>query len=488
MKLLKDLLYDVRIEEVFGTTHVAVESVSIDSRSAKPMGLFVAIKGTQVDGHDYIASALANGATTIVCEDVPEGADNIEGTTFVKVKNSSEALGHIASSFYDNPTSEMKVVAVTGTNGKTTTVSLLHSLFRIMDRKAGMIGTVENKINDRSVESTHTTPDAISIQKLFRDMADEGCKFCFIEASSHAINQNRLAGTKFAGAVFTNITHDHLDYHQTFDNYISAKKKLFDVLPSSAFALTNADDTHFEDIISDCKANCITYGVNAYADERARIVENQLQGLHLHINGQDLYSRLVGGFNASNLLAVFCVAKSLGFDPLVTLTSMSLLTPPAGRFELVESPDGITAIVDYAHTPDALENVLKTIASFKTGGERIITVIGCGGDRDNSKRPVMARVASTTSDQVFLTSDNPRSEDPNAIISEMQAGLDPIDKRKCIAISDRREAIRAAAAFAEAGDIVLVAGKGHETYQEISGVKHDFDDRIVLREAFNPSN
>ena len=488
MKLLKDLLYDVRIEEVFGTTHIAVESICIDSRMAKPMGLFVAIKGTQVDGHDYITSALANGATTIVCEEVPDGAADIEGTTFVKVKDSSKALGHIASSYFDNPTSEMKVVAVTGTNGKTTTVSLLHGLFRIMDRKAGLVGTVENKINDKSVESTHTTPDAISIQKLFREMADEGCKFCFIEASSHAIDQNRLAGTTLAGAVFTNITHDHLDYHETFDNYISAKKKLFDGLPSNAFALVNAEDSHCEDILADCKAKKKTYGVSAYADEKARIVENQLQGLHLHINGQDLYSRLVGDFNASNLMAVFCVAKSLGFDPLATLTSMSLLTPPAGRFELVESPDGITAIVDYAHTPDALENVLKTIGAFVDGGERVITVVGCGGDRDAAKRPIMARVAAASSDQVFLTSDNPRSEDPSDIIAQMQAGLDPIDKRKCIAISDRREAIRAAAAFAEAGDIVLVAGKGHETYQEIAGVKHDFDDRIVLREAFNPSN
>ena len=488
MKLLKDLLYDVRIEEVFGTTHVAVESVSTDSRTAKSMGLFVAIKGTQVDGHDYIASALANGATTVVCEYLPDGAKNIEGTTFVKVKNSSEAMGHIASAFYDNPSSEMKVVAVTGTNGKTTSVSLLHSLFRIMDRKAGLVGTVENKINDKTIESTHTTPDSISLQKIFREMVDEGCKFCFIEASSHAIEQNRLAGTKLTGAVFTNITHDHLDYHQTFDNYLGAKKKLFDQLQSSSFALVNADDNHFEDVIADCGAQISTFGVNAYADEKARVLENQLQGLHLRINGQDLYSRLVGGFNASNLIGVFCVAKSLGFDPLATLTSMSLLTPPPGRFELVESSDGITAIVDYAHTPDALENVLKTIGTFTTGGERVITVVGCGGDRDSSKRPIMAKVAASASDQVFLTSDNPRSEDPAVIISEMQTGLDPIDKRKCIAISDRREAIRAAAAFAEAGDIVLVAGKGHETYQEINGVKHDFDDRIVLREAFNPTN
>jgi len=488
VKLLKDLLYDVRIEEVQGTTHIAVESISIDSRATKPMGLFVAIKGTQVDGHDYITQALLNGATTIVCERIPETVEKLETTTFIKVKNSSAALGHIAAAYYDHPTSEIKVVAVTGTNGKTTTVSLLHSLFRIMDRKAGLVGTVENRINDKVVDSTHTTPDAISLQKLFRSMADEGCKFCFIEASSHAIDQNRLAGSKLSGAVFTNITHDHLDYHATFDNYLVAKKKLFDQLPASAFALFNADDPHNEDLAMNCKAAKITYGVQSFADEKARIVENQLQGLHLHINGQDLYSRLVGGFNASNLLAVFCVAKSLGFEQLATLTSMSLLSPPPGRFEIVESPDGITAIVDYAHTPDALENVLKTIATFRTGGERLITVVGCGGDRDTTKRPVMAKVAAAGSDQIFFTSDNPRTEDPSTIIADMQTGLDPIEKRKCLAITDRREAIRAAATFAEAGDIVLVAGKGHETYQDIDGVKHDFDDRVILREAFTPSN
>ncbi|MGY8917416.1 MAG: UDP-N-acetylmuramoyl-L-alanyl-D-glutamate--2,6-diaminopimelate ligase, partial [Flavobacteriales bacterium] len=313
---------------------------------------------------------------------------------------------------------------------------------------------------------------------------DLGCKFCFIEASSHAIDQNRLSGTQLTGAVFTNITHDHLDYHKTIDNYIVAKKKLFDVLPSDAFALVNSDDNHCQDIIADCKAKITTYGLSSIADIKGRIVENQLHGLHVHIDGRDLYSRLVGEFNASNLLAVFGVAKLIGFDELNTLTQMSLLTPPAGRFELVKSPDNITAIVDYAHTPDALENVLKTIAVFKKGTERLITVVGCGGDRDVTKRPVMARVATAGSDRVFLTSDNPRSEDPTAIIEDMKAGLDPIEMRKCISITDRKEAIRAAAMFAEPGDIVIVAGKGHETYQEINGTRHDFDDRVVLREAF----
>ena len=487
MKLLKDLIYDARIIEIQGTTNIAVEGIAIDSRVIKPMSLFVAIKGTQVDGHDYIKQAITDGATTVVGERFPEDFVRPESVTFVVVKNSSVALGFIASAYYDHPTNEMKVVAVTGTNGKTTIVTLLHGLMRLLDRKTGLVGTIENRINNKIIDATHTTPDALTLQCLFRDMVDAGCKFCFIEASSHAIDQNRLAGTTLAGAVFTNITHDHLDYHETFDKYLSAKKQLFDLLPSNAFALINSDDPYFEDIVCDCKAEKTTFGVTSMSNFKARIIENQLQGLLLHIDGQDLYSRLVGGFNASNLVAVYGVSKLLGFDGIETLTQMSLLTPPPGRFELVQSPDGITAIVDYAHTPDALDNILRTIATFRTGGERLITVVGCGGDRDVSKRPLMARVAAAGSDRVFLTSDNPRTEDPGMILAEMQAGLDPIDKRKCISITDRREAIRAAAAFSEAGDIVLVAGKGHETYQEINGVRQDFDDRKVLIDAFIPA-
>ena len=487
MKLLKDLIYDARIIEIQGTTNIAVEGIAIDSRVIKPMSLFVAIKGTQVDGHDYIKQAITDGATTVVGERFPEDFVRPESVTFVVVKNSSVALGFIASAYYDHPTNEMKVVAVTGTNGKTTIVTLLHGLMRLLDRKTGLVGTIENRINNKIIDATHTTPDALTLQCLFRDMVDEGCRFCFIEASSHAIDQNRLAGTTLAGAVFTNITHDHLDYHETFDKYLSAKKQLFDLLPSNAFALINSDDPYFEDIAFDCKAEKTTFGVTSMSNFKARIIENQLQGLLLHIDGQDLYSRLVGGFNASNLVAVYGVSKLLGFDGIETLTQMSLLTPPPGRFELVQSPDGITAIVDYAHTPDALDNILRTIATFRTGGERLITVVGCGGDRDVSKRPLMARVAAAGSDRVFLTSDNPRTEDPGMILADMQAGLDPIEKRKCISITDRREAIRAAAAFSEAGDIVLVAGKGHETYQEINGVRHDFDDRKVLIDAFIPA-
>ena len=485
MKLLSDLLYDARILEVRGTTHVAVEHIALDSRRVQPLGLFVAVQGATVDGHDYIDTAIASGATCVVCERMPE--DTPEHVTVVQVKSSAAALGHIASAFHDNPSKEMKVVAVTGTNGKTTTVSLLHQLFRLLDRKVGMLGTVENRIVDRVVPATHTTPDALSLQALLREMADEGCTHVFMEASSHAIVQERIAGTAFTGAVFTNISHDHLDYHGDFNGYIQAKKQLFDRLPATAFALVNADDTHAEDMVADTKAKAVTMAIQGVADERARLLENQISGLVLHLDGQELYSQLVGGFNASNLLAVYVVAKQLGTDPIHTLTQMSLLQPPAGRFERVPARDGITAIVDYAHTPDALDNVLRTIAHVRSGGENVITVVGCGGDRDTAKRPVMAMSAVKGSDRVILTSDNPRSEDPNAILRDMEAGLDPIDRRKCLSIVDRREAIRTAAALAEPGDVVLVAGKGHETYQEIQGERHPFDDREELKSAFQPT-
>ena len=485
MKLLSDLLYDARILEVRGTTNLAVEDVAVDSRKVKPLGLFVAVPGTVVDGHDFIPQALAAGAAGIVCERMPE--DVPDQVTVVQVKSSADALGHIAAAFHEHPSTDMKVVAVTGTNGKTTTVSLLHQLYRLMDRKAGMIGTVENRVVDKVVPATHTTPDALTLQALLREMVDAGCTHCFMEASSHAIDQSRMAGVQLAGAVFTNITHDHLDYHGDFNAYIKAKKRLFDDLPSGAFAAINADDPHAEDMVADTKAKVVTMAVQGVADERARLIENQITGLVLHMDGQELYSQLVGGFNASNLLAVYVVTKMLGTDKMNALTQMSLLKPPAGRFERVPARDGITAIVDYAHTPDALDNVLKTIAHVRSGGEKVITVVGCGGDRDAAKRPVMARSATNGSDRVILTSDNPRSEDPNRILRDREAGLDPIDKRKCLSIVDRREAIRTAAALAEPGDIVLVAGKGHETYQEIQGMRSPFDDRMELKEAFAPT-
>ena len=485
MKLLSDLLYDARILEVRGTTHVAVEHVAVDSRKVQPLGLFVAVPGTVVDGHNYIGTAIDAGAACVICERMPE--DTPEHVTVVQVKSSASALGHVAAAFHNHPSREMKVVAVTGTNGKTTTVTLLHQLYRLLDRKVGMLGTVENRIVDRVVPATHTTPDALSLQALLREMADAGCTHVFMEASSHAIVQERIAGTHLAGAVFTNITHDHLDYHGDFNGYIKAKKQLFDHLPAGAFAAVNADDSHAEDMVADTRAKVVTMAVQGVADERARMVENQITGLVLHLDGQELYSQLVGGFNASNLLAVYVVGKLLGADKMNALTQMSLLKPPAGRFERVPARDGITAIVDYAHTPDALDNVLKTIAHVRTGGEKVITVVGCGGDRDTAKRPAMARSATSGSDRVILTSDNPRSEDPADILRDMEKGLDPIEKRKCLSIVDRREAIRTAAALAEPGDIVLVAGKGHETYQEIRGERHPFDDRLELKEAFAPT-
>ena len=485
MKLLSDLLYEARILEVRGTTHVAVEHIAIDSRQVQPLGLFVAIPGATVDGHDYIDQAIQAGAACVLCERMPEHTP--DHVTVIQVKSTANALGHVASAFHNHPSHDMKVVAVTGTNGKTTTVTLLHQLYRLLDRKAGLIGTVENRIVDRVVPATHTTPDALSLQALLRDMADAGCTHVFMEASSHAIVQERITGTQLDGAVFTNITHDHLDYHGDFNNYIKAKKQLFDRLPSSAFAVLNNDDAHAEDMAADTKARVVTMAIQGVADERGRLVENQINGLVLHLDGQELYSQLVGGFNASNLLAVYVVSKMLGTDKLNALTQMSLLKPPAGRFERVPARDGITAIVDYAHTPDALNNVLKTISHVRTGGEKVITVVGCGGNRDAQKRPVMARSAADGSDRVILTSDNPRDEDPAQILRDMEAGLDPIEKRKCLSIVDRREAIRTAAALAEPGDIVLVAGKGHETYQEILGDRHPFDDRLELKEAFAPT-
>ena len=426
MKLLFDLLYNARILEVRGTTHVAVEHIALDSRQVKPLGLFVAIEGSVVDGHAFIDQAIQAGAACVICERMPE--DTPEHVTVVQVKSSAAALGQVAAAFYDHPSKEMKVVAVTGTNGKTTTVTLLHQLYRLMDRKAGMLGTVENRIVDRIVPATHTTPDALNLQGLLREMADAGCTHVFMEASSHAIAQERIAGTHFEGAVFTNITHDHLDYHGDFNGYIRAKKQLFDRLSTSAFAAVNADDPHAVDMGSDTKANVVPMAVQGVADERARLVENQITGLVLHLDGQELYSQLVGGFNASNLLAVYAVSKMLGADKMQTLTQMSLLRSPAGRFERVPARDGITAIVDYAHTPDALENVLTTIAHVRTGGEHVITVVGCGGDRDVKKRPLMAQTAAKGSDRVILTSDNPRSEDPNLILRDMEEGLGPIEK------------------------------------------------------------
>ena len=496
MKLLKDILYGARISEVVGSTHIAVESVVADSRQVKPFACFVAIPGTAVDGHEHIPAAVRAGAAAVVCETMPSEEERKDQVVYIQVESSRAALGHLAANFYDNPGERLKIVAITGTNGKTTVATLLHRLARLFDRKAGLVSTVENRIVDKVVPATHTTPDPVGLQKLFAAMLDAGCTHCFMEASSHALDQHRLAGTPLAGGVFTNITHDHLDYHGDFNAYIGAKKSLFDKLPATAFALTNADARHHDTMVSSTRARVATFGTRQVADYKSRIVENGLGGLQLHIDGQDLYTRLIGDFNASNLTAVYAVARELGWDTMETLTHLSLLDAPDGRMQQVRSGDGsIHAIVDYAHTPDALRKVLETLQTVRQAGAgttptgqeaRILCVVGCGGDRDRTKRPVMAQVAADLADLVILTSDNPRSENPADIIAEMRAGLDPIQARKVTANQDRAEAIRSACIQAQPGDVVLVAGKGHEKYQEIQGERLPFDDVAVLTASLTP--
>ena len=453
----------------------------MDSRDVKPFSLFVAVSGVTVNGHDYIDKAIASGAVAIVCEKIPDyPTGNI---TFIQVQNSAESLGYIASNYYDNPSEKLEIVAVTGTNGKTTTATLMYRLARKMGFKSGLLSTVVNVINDREIPATHTTPNAIALNKLLAEMVENGCVYCFMEASSHALHQHRLTGVQIRGALFTNITHDHLDYHKTFNEYIKAKKILFDMLPSSAFAITNTDDRHGDIMIQNCKGKVKTMALHSMADYRAKVLENGFAGLHLVIDNHDVYTQLIGGFNAYNILAVYAAAMELGLDKLEVLTTISGLQAPDGRFQYIKTPNGITAVVDYAHTPDALKNVLKTIAEIRTGNEQVISIVGCGGDRDKTKRPEMARIAAEWSNRVVLTSDNPRSEDPETIINEMKEGLDPVMMKKTLAVSDRREAIKFACTLANAGDIVLIAGKGHERYQEIAGVKHPFDDFQIVSET-----
>ena len=478
---IKDILYRVRIIDLIGDVNAPVNAVQLDSRKVQAGAMFVAVKGSLSDGHQFISKAIENGARAIVCEEIP--SEKTAGITYVTVSNSAEALGHIASNFYGNPSDEIKVVGVTGTNGKTTTATLLYQLFRNLGYSCGLISTVVNKIDELEIHSTHTTPDAVSLQALLRQMVDAGCEFCFMEASSHAIHQHRVTGLQFTGAAFTNITHDHLDYHGTFSEYIKAKKALFDKLGRNAFALTNHDDPNGEIMVQNCSAKVLRYALKSMADYKAKVLENNLQGLHLIIDSADLYSKLVGSFNAYNLLLVYAVARELGLDKLEVLTALSAAEPVDGRFQHFRSQGAITAVVDYAHTPDALENVLKTIKDIRSGNERVITVVGCGGDRDKTKRPEMAKIAANWSDQVVLTSDNPRSENPEEIIREMEAGLDPIGKRKTLSLTDRREAIRLACTLAQADDIILIAGKGHEKYQEIKGVKTPFDDLQIVQET-----
>ena len=483
MKLLSDILYKTRLEEIIGSTNVAISSVTFDSRRVKKDSLFIATRGTASDGHHYIELAIESGAVAIVCEDLPETLK--ENVTYVKVLDSSASLGYIACNFYDNPSEKLKLVGITGTNGKTTTVTLLFNLFRGLGYNVGLLSTVENKINTTVIPSTHTTPDALALNELLSKMVEAGCQYAFMEVSSHAIVQHRITGLKFTGAAFSNITHDHLDYHKTFEEYIRAKKLFFDNLQDDAFALTNKDDRNGMVMLQNTKAKKYSYGLKSIADFKSRVVENHLNGLLLSIDNQEVWVKLIGSFNAYNVLVVYAISQLLKQDRVQVLTTLSNLNSVEGRFQYIKSKTGIVAIVDYAHTPDALKNVLETIKDIRTGNEQVITLAGCGGDRDAAKRPIMAQIACEYSNKVILTSDNPRSENPEDILNQMQAGINPADAKKTLRISDRKEAIRTAVAFAKEGDIILIAGKGHEKYQEINGVKHPFDDFEIVKEIFN---
>ena len=481
MKLLSDILYKVKLEEIIGSTHVAISSIVFDSRKVKKDSLFVATKGAADDGHIYIQKAIELGAIAIVCEEIPK--DKNDQITYVKVADSTYALGVMACNYYDNPSEKLKLVGITGTNGKTTTVTLLFNLFKSLGYSVGLLSTVQNKINNTVIPSTHTTPDAITLNELLFKMEEQGCEFVFMEVSSHAIIQNRIAGINFTGALFSNITHDHLDYHKTFDEYIKAKKQFFNLLPSTAFALTNRDDKNGMVMLQNTKAIKYTYALKNIADYKCKIIESHLNGLLLNIDNHEVWVKLIGTFNAYNILSVYATAVLLKQDITSVLTALSNLNSVEGRFQYVKSPNGVIGIIDYAHTPDALKNVLETVKEIRSGSEQVITLVGCGGDRDSAKRPIMAAIACEYSNKVILTSDNPRTEDPEEILNQMQAGVNPVDIKKVLRITDRREAIKIACSFSSKGDIILIAGKGHEKYQEIKGVKHDFDDLEILKET-----
>lgn len=459
---------------------MSFENLVFDSRKVQPHDTFVAVKGHAVDGHQFIDNAIQSGATVIVCERLPEFLQ--KHITFVQVPDSATALGQMASALYDFPSEKLKLVGITGTNGKTTTATLLYNLFSAMGYKTGLLSTVENKIAGVVKPSTHTTPDAVGLNVLLSEMVEVGCDFVFMEVSSHAIDQRRIAGLTFAGGVFTNLTHDHLDYHKTFQAYLHAKKTFFDELPKAAFALINIDDRNGEVMVQNTKATIARYSLRRLTDFKAKVIDNSLTGLQLKLDDTDFFSRLIGDFNAYNLLAVYATAILLGMDKLETLTAMSGLHTAEGRFDYLVHPEQkIYAIIDYAHTPDALEKVLETLNRLRKGTTSIITVVGCGGDRDRKKRPVMAAVATQLSNQVVLTSDNPRTEDPEAIIREMETGIPENQTAKVLSITNREQAIRTACKLASPGDFILVAGKGHEKYQEINGVKHPFDDKETLK-------
>ena len=479
---IKDILTNCNLLEIEGDKDIDILGIAFDSRMVAQGTMFFAVKGTQVDGHDYIVNAIESGAIAVVCEKMPKSKQ--EGVTYIKVDNSAYVLGMAASNFFGNPSEKLRLVGVTGTNGKTTIATLLYRLFTEAGYKCGLLSTIENIINRDVVPSTHTTPDPIELNTLLKQMVETGCEYAFMEVSSHSVAQDRIAGLHLAGGIFTNLTHDHLDYHKTMANYRNAKKKFFDCLPQSAFALTNLDDKNGAYMLQNTMARKLSYALKHDADFKGIVMESHFDGMMLKVNGTEVYTQLVGGFNASNLLAIYGAATALGFNKDELLVEISKLKGANGRFDMVHSECGIVGIVDYAHTPDALENVLKTINDVRCHKETLITVVGCGGNRDATKRPEMAAIAVKLSDRVILTSDNPRNEDPDEIIRQMREGIAEADRRKVLSITNRHEAIRTAVALAKKGDIILVAGKGHENYQIINGTRHHFDDKEELSEAF----
>lgn len=480
--ILDDVLQNVILQKTIGETEINVENIQFDSRKVEVGSVFVATRGTASDGHQYIPIAIEKGAVAIVCEEIPTETNS--KITYIKVENSSDALGKISSAWYGFPSSKMILIGVTGTNGKTTIATLLYQLFRQLGHKSGLLSTVCNYVDDLAVAATHTTPDALALNELLAQMVDAGCEYAFMEVSSHSVDQRRIAGLEFAGGVFTNITRDHIDYHITFENYLKAKKQFFDDLPADAFALTNADDKNGLVMLQNSKAKKYTYSLRSMADFKTRILEHGFEGMLLDMNDKEVNVSFIGKFNASNLSAVFGTAVLLGQDELEVLRIISSLHSVSGRFETLHAPAGYTAIVDYAHTPDALTNVIDSINQILQGNGRLITVVGCGGNRDKGKRPMMAREAVNNSWKAILTSDNPRFEEPQDILNDMLAGLDVVEKAKSLTIVDRREAIKTACSLAQEGDVVLVAGKGHEDYQIIKGVKYHFDDREEVRKCF----
>jgi len=484
--ILKEIIYKVAIEAVKGSTDISVHKIDFDSRNIVANDVFVAIRGTISDGHEYIGKAISLGAVAIICETFPEVLLN--GITYIQVKDSNKALAYMAANYFGNPSQNLKLVGITGTNGKTTIASLLFQLFKKAGFKVGLLSTVKIMVDDVEYKATHTTPDSITINHYLKEMIDTGVEYCFMEVSSHGIHQKRTEALHFAGGVFTNLSHDHLDYHDTFAEYRDVKKSFFDNLPKTAFILSNIDDKNGLVMLQNTAAKKRTYALKSYADYKAQILENQLSGLLLKINGNEVWVKLIGTFNAYNLLAIYGTAIELGLESLEVLRLLSDLESVSGRFQFIVSNANITAIVDYAHTPDALENVLKTINDIRTKNEQLITVVGCGGNRDKAKRPIMAGIATELSDKVILTSDNPRNEDPEVILSEMEQGVAPQNYKKSLSISDRKQAIKTACQLAQPNDIILIAGKGHETYQEIQGVRHDFDDMKTVIELLNQLN